>query len=71
MRIGEIGHSPYLFLNWLQGFCIFEGVLAEKHPEYFQHVDHILKAYKNFGGFGWFHYDESLCQKLAIHPSLR
>lgn len=63
------------FFNWLQGFCISAGVMAERHSELcgglFQHIDHVLKAYKHFGGFGWFHYDESFRQKLAVHSSLR
>ena len=66
---------PRSFNNWLQAFCIFAGVLGEKHPEQcgglFQHLDHVLEAYKNFGGMGWFFYDESYRQKLSIHPSLR
>lgn len=65
---------PQSFNNWLQAFCIYAGVLAEKHPGLcgglFQHVDHILEAYKNFGGLGWFYYDESFRQKLSIHPML-
>ena len=31
----------------------------------------ILEAYKSFGGFGWFAYDESFRQKLAVYPSLQ
>ena len=66
---------PRSFNNWLQAFCIYAGVLGEKHPEQcgglFQHVDHVLEAYKSFGGLGWFYYDESYRQKLAIHPALR
>lgn len=42
------------FNNWLQAFCIFTGVLCEKHPELitglFQHPDLVLVAYKSFGG---------------------
>lgn len=49
-------------------------MMAERGPELrgslFQLFDHVLEAYKNFGGFGWFHYDESFHQKLAVHPSL-
>lgn len=63
------------FFNWLQGYCIFSSVLAEKKPELcggvFQHLEQVLEAYRNFGGMGWFQYDESFWQKLAIHPTLK
>ena len=66
---------PRSFNNWLQAFCVFAGVMTDKYPErssgLFQHVDHILEAYKSFGGLGWFYYDEFFRQKLAVHPSLR
>lgn len=66
---------PRSFHNWLQAYCIYAGVAAEKRPELcgglFQNLDHILEAYTNFGGLGWYFYDESFCQKLAIHPSLQ
>lgn len=66
---------PRSFNNWLQAFFVFASVLVEKHPELsgglFQHLDHVLEAYKNFGGLGWYAYDESFRQKLAVHPSLR
>lgn len=51
------------FFKWLQAFCIFSSVLGEKHLEkctgLFQHMEHVLEAYNNFGGMGWFCYDES------------
>lgn len=63
---------PRSFHNWLQAYC---GVMAGKHPELcgglFQHLDHVLEAYKNFGGLGWYYYDESFRQKLSIHASLK
>lgn len=63
------------FFNWLQAFCIFSAVMGERHPEkcagLFQHLEHILEAYKSFGGMGWFNYDESFRQKIAIYPSLK
>lgn len=65
-----LGH----FFNWLQAYWIFSSVLAERKPDLcgglFQHLEHVLKAYKNFGGMGWFQYDESFCQKWFIYPSL-
>lgn len=63
------------FFNWLQAFCIFSAIMGEKHPEkcpgLFQHLEHIPEAYKSFGGMGWFSYDESFCQKIAIYPNLK
>lgn len=63
------------FSNWLQAFCIFSSIMGEKFPErcsgLFQHLEIILEAYKNFGGLGWFYYDESFRQKLAVYPSLK
>lgn len=63
------------FYNWLWAFCIFSAVMGVKHPEKYsgllQHLEHMLEAYKNFGGFGWFNYDESFCQKNAIYPNLK
>lgn len=50
---------PRSFNNWLQAFCIFAGVMADKHPEqsrgFFQHIDHILEAYQRFWGLGCFY----------------
>lgn len=60
------------FFNWLQAFCIFSAIMGEKHPEkcpgLFQHLEHILEAYKSFGGMGWFNYDESFRQKICNIP---
>lgn len=51
------GHMS--FNNWLQAFCIYASVMAERFPEKysgrFQHIVIILEAYKNFRGFTWFH----------------
>lgn len=33
----------------------------------FQHVDIILKAYRSFGGFAWFSYEESFCLPDRSH----
>ena len=67
--------APRSFNNWLQAYCIFAAVLGEKFPEkcsgLFQHLEHILEAYRNFGGFGWYNYDESFRQKLAVYKNLR
>lgn len=62
------------FHNWLQAFAIYASVLGGKHHKYcsglFQHMEHVLEAYKSFGGPGWFQYDKSFRQKLSIYPSL-
>lgn len=54
------------FANWLQGICIYASVLCKRFPErslgIFQHVQ---EAYRNFGGFSWYTYDEAFRQKLA------
>lgn len=66
---------PRSFHNWLQAYCVFSCILAERRPELcgglFQHLDHVLEAYRNFGGLGWYLYDESFLQKLSIHPALK
>lgn len=66
---------PRSFLNWLQAYCIFSSILAEKKPELcvelFQHLEQVLEAYRNFGGMGWFQYDESFRHKLPIYPTLK
>lgn len=63
------------FHNWIQAFSIYASVLGEKHPKYcsglFQHLEHVLDAYKSFGGLGWYQYDESFRQKLSIYLSLK
>lgn len=61
------------FNNWLQALCIFSSVLGEKSlgncSGLFQHVDIVLKAYRNFGG--WCLYDEMYRQKLSVHPGVK
>lgn len=39
--------------------------------QWFQHLKHIIEAYRNFGGFGWYSYDESFRQKMAVYPNLK
>lgn len=60
---------------WLQAFTIYASVMCkrfqERSPGLFQHVDVILKAYRNFGGLAWFFYDESFGQKMAVQPSIQ
>lgn len=66
---------PRSYHNWLQSYCVYWGVMPEKHPKLcrglFQHLNPILEAYKNFGEFGWYFFDESFRQKLSIHLSLK
>ena len=61
--------APKSFYNWLQAFCIYSAILDEKFPDkcsgLFQHLENILEAYRNFGGFGWYNYDESFRQKMS------
>lgn len=49
--------------------------MGEKFPEkcsgLFQHLEHILEAYRNVGGFGWFNYDETFRQKMAVYKTLK
>lgn len=63
------------YFNWLQAYCIFSSVLAERNADLccglFQHLEHVIEAYKYFGGMGWFQYDKSFCQKLSIHSLLK
>lgn len=53
----------------------FFRVLCEKFPTastgLFQHMDIILEAYRNFGDYFWFNYDEAFRHKLSIHPTLQ
>lgn len=63
------------FNNWLQAFCIYASVVGERSPEkcvgMFQHIDIVLEAYKNFGGLGWYFYDESFRQKMSVYSNLK
>ncbi|CAJ0928568.1 unnamed protein product [Ranitomeya imitator] len=58
------------FNNWIQAFAIYSAVVGEKSPhlcsKLFQHVDIILEAYQNFGGFAWLNLYEAFRQKLAV-----
>lgn len=67
--------APKSFFNWLQAFTIYASVMGEKQPQLcsglFRHLEIILEAYRNFGGSGWYLYDEMYRQKLAIHPGVR
>lgn len=66
---------PRSFHNWLQAYCVFSSVMAERRPDLcgglFQHLYHVLEAYSNFGGLEWYSYDESFRQKPSIHPALK
>lgn len=65
---------PKTFQNWLQAFCIYVAVMGERFPSkcsgLFQHLDIIAEAFRHFGGYAWYTYDENVRQKLAVPPSL-